>query len=193
MTTRFHLVRHGPTHAKCMVGWTDIPADLSDHKRLAKLTDTLPQDALVISSDLSRASATADSIVGHRNRLPHSHALREMNFGTWEMRSWAEIDADTPEQIRAFWDTPGDIAPPKGESWNMLCTRVNHQMDYLAQTYAGADIIVVGHFGQILCQIQRAGGLTAIQAFSHKIDNLSVSQISHDKGTWDLHHINQIL
>ena len=31
--TRFWLVRHGPTHAKTMVGWTDLPADLSARLR----------------------------------------------------------------------------------------------------------------------------------------------------------------
>ena len=60
--SRIFWVRHGPTHAKAMVGWTDLPADLSDAARLARLTDHLPSDALVISSDLSRAAATADVI-----------------------------------------------------------------------------------------------------------------------------------
>lgn len=191
MTTRFHLVRHGPTHAQCMVGWSDIPADLSDYVQLKHLSSALPQDALVISSDLMRATKTADAIVNTRTRLPHNSDLREMNFGTWEMRRWAEIDAETPDLIRSFWETPGDVAPPQGESWNMLCARVNRQMDHLAHTHINTDIIVVGHFGQILCQIQRAGGFTPTQAFSHKINNLSVSQITHDQGTWSLCSINQ--
>jgi len=34
MTTLW-LVRHGPTHAKAMIGWTDLPADLSDAGAIA--------------------------------------------------------------------------------------------------------------------------------------------------------------
>ncbi|MCX8953857.1 histidine phosphatase family protein, partial [Ruegeria sp. NA] len=37
--TRLHLVRHGPTHAKTMVGWSDLPADLSDTAALRRLHD----------------------------------------------------------------------------------------------------------------------------------------------------------
>jgi alpha-ribazole phosphatase len=35
--TRFWLVRHGPTHAKAMVGWSDLPADLSDTAALSRV------------------------------------------------------------------------------------------------------------------------------------------------------------
>ncbi len=59
--SRIWLVRHGPTHAKGMVGWTDLPADLSDGAALARLNAHLPQ-VPVISSDLTRAVATADAL-----------------------------------------------------------------------------------------------------------------------------------
>ncbi|NIZ13957.1 histidine phosphatase family protein [Phaeobacter sp. HF9A] len=193
MITRFHLVRHGPTHARSMVGWTDLPADLSDTAALARLSAALPEDALLISSDLSRAIATADAIAGARRRLPHAPELREIHFGGWELRTWREVDAEAPEHIRAFWETPGDVAPPGGESWNQLQARVSARMDALAQAHAGADIVVVGHFGQILCQVQRAARLSATEAFAHKIDNLSVTRMSVTNGRWDLGDVNQIL
>ena len=81
--TRLCLVRHGPTHAKTMVGWSDLPADLSDTAALDRLSSYLPPEALVISSDLSRAVATADAVQGARRRLGHDPDLREMNFGAW--------------------------------------------------------------------------------------------------------------
>ena len=37
--TDWWWIRHGPTHAKCMVGWVDIKADLSDKITLNKLDD----------------------------------------------------------------------------------------------------------------------------------------------------------
>ncbi len=191
--TRFHLIRHGPTHAKCRVGWSDLPADLSDTTALARLSAQLPGEAVVISSDLIRARATADAIQGDRLRLASCPSLREIHFGTWELRSWREIDAEAPAHIRAFWETPGDIAPPEGESWNALMARVSTRFDQLARDYEGQDVVVVGHFGQILCQIQRAGGLTATEAFAQKIDNLSLSRIDHGPEGWRLGMINQIL
>ena len=191
MTTRFHLLRHGPTHARAMVGWSDVPADLSDLARLERLTAILPPTAIVVSSDLSRAVATADAIQGTRRRLPHISGLREIHFGAWEMRTWAEVDAESPDHIRAFWDKPGDIAPPDGESWNALLRRVSAAMDALAQDHSGADVIVVGHFGQILTQVQRAAGLSAVEVFAQKIDNLSLTRVDHHQGSWRLGAINQ--
>ena len=35
--TDIFLIRHGPTHAKGMVGWSDLAADLSDTQALARL------------------------------------------------------------------------------------------------------------------------------------------------------------
>lgn len=175
--TRFWLVRHGPTHAKAMIGWTDLAADLSDTAALARLRAHLPADAPVISSDLARAIATADAL-GPRPRLAHDPALREIHFGQWENRGFAEVEAESPDLIRAFWETPGDIRPPGGESWNDLGSRTWAALDRLQGQ--GSDLIVVAHFGPILAALQRAGGLSATEAFAHKIDNLSVTCLTLD-------------
>ncbi|WP_291729820.1 histidine phosphatase family protein [Leisingera sp. F5] len=190
MTARLFLVRHGPTHAKCMVGWSDLPADLSDTAALKRLSDYLPADALIVSSDLSRAVETASAIQGSRQRIPHAEALREIHFGAWELRTWAEVDAEDPDRIRAYWETPGDVTPPGGESWNQACNRVNAAIDGLINANQGRNLIVVGHFGQILTQIQRAELLTSEEAFSHRIDNLSVSEIILGSAGWQTGSIN---
>ncbi|MGQ0611438.1 MAG: histidine phosphatase family protein [Paracoccaceae bacterium] len=171
--SRLWLVRHGPTHARAMVGWTDLAVDLSDPAALARLNAHLPL-APVISSDLSRAVHTADALTG-RPRLPHDADLREIHFGAWEMRGFAEIEAESPDHIRAFWDDPGDVRPPGGESWNQLCARVAAALDRLSHL---PEVIVVAHFGPILAAIQMAGRLSAKDAFAHRIDNLSVSTIT---------------
>ena len=173
--TRFWLVRHGPTHAKTMVGWTDLPADLSDTAALARLSAYLPKAAPVISSDLIRAVATADAL-GSRPRLPHDPALRELHFGQWETRAFAEIEAESPDHIRAFWETPGDIRPPGGECWNDLAARTWAALDRLQGT--APDIIIVAHFGPIVAALQRAKTLSPEAAFSHRIDNLSVTSLT---------------
>ncbi|MBD3680146.1 MAG: histidine phosphatase family protein [Rhodobacteraceae bacterium] len=187
--TTFWWIRHGPTHARGMVGWTDVPADLSDHVTLNRLDLALPQEAPVISSDLTRAIATADAIAGERPRLPHDSNLRELHFGAWETRRHDEVDAESPDLIRAFWDQPGTVRAPGGESWNDLRTRVDAAVDRLALEHAGGHVIVVAHFGAILSQVQRARGITPREAFAQKIDNLSLTRIAHD-GAWHLGEVN---
>lgn len=188
--TRFWWVRHGPTHAKTMIGWTDRPADLSDHAALARLSAHLPNGAPVISSDLVRAVATADAIIGARPRLPHDPDLRELHFGAWEDRSFADIDAETPDLIRAFWEQPGPTRAPGGEGWHDLSARVTRAADRLIGT--APDVVVVAHFGAILCQIERATGQTTTEVFAQTIDNLSVTVVIHDAGRWHVGPINHL-
>ncbi|SDC49700.1 histidine phosphatase family protein [Ruegeria marina] len=191
--TRLHLVRHGPTHAKSMVGWSDLPADLSDTGLLTRLSGHLPADALVVSSDLIRAADTASAIQGNRPRLPNRPGLREINFGAWELRRYAEIEADDPVRARAYWETPGDVSPPGGESWHQVCARVNAEVDALTALHPGTDLIVVGHFGMILTQLQRALAISAEQVFSHRIDNLSVTEITWSPDGWSIGRINHLV
>ncbi|MEM7317620.1 MAG: histidine phosphatase family protein [Pseudomonadota bacterium] len=188
--TRLFLVRHGPTHAKFMVGWSDLPADLSDSAALGRLSGYLPKNAIVVSSDLSRAADTASAIQGDRLRLPHQRDLREIHFGDWELRRHADIEAEDPERIRAYWEFPGDVRPPNGESWNEVCERVNTAIDDLILRHGHQDLVVVGHFGMILTQVQRALHLDANEAFAHRIDNLSVTQISRAQNGWEVGVIN---
>jgi alpha-ribazole phosphatase len=187
--TRLWWVRHGPTHQKTFVGWRDVPADLTDHPRLARLSAHLPMGARLISSDLARARATADAIATGRHRLPHDAALREFNFGDWDGKHFTEVAESHPTLSRQYWEDPGDHAPPGGESWNMVAARVNAAVDGLLASRP-ADIIIVAHVGVILTQVQRALGLTAHQALAHKIDNLSVTQLVHAGGRWRAAIIN---
>lgn len=189
--TRLFMVRHGPTHAKTFVGWSDLPADLSDTAALARLDAHLPQDGVVISSDLIRASATADAIQNKRTRLPHDPDLRELNFGDWELKAFTDIENNDPERARAYWDNPGEVRPPNGESWNDARSRVDRVIDRLLETHSGRDLIVVAHFGVILTQVQRALNIGGYETFGHRIDNLSVTEIgTHPQ--WTAMHINHI-
>lgn len=170
---RIWFVRHGPTHRRDLVGWSDLPADLSDTAALARLAAFLPS-APIISSDLSRAVTTADAIQRARPRLPHAAGLREINFGDWELKSAAEIEAEHPELGRAYWDDPITIRPPGGETLDEVAARVATVLDPLADL---PDLIVVAHFGVIISQLHRALGGPVRNALAHRIDNLSVTEI----------------
>lgn len=186
-------VRHGPTHAKGMVGWTDLPADLSDDAALKRLNAHLPDQALVVSSDLSRAVATADKLAAPgRDRLAHTPAIRELNFGDWEGHEFAEIAKSDPEISRAYWSDPGDTAAPGGESWNETAGRVAGFVADINANHQGRDIIAVAHFGVILTQLQAAGRLSARSALSFKIDNLSVTRLEFLDPGWRIHGVNQL-
>lgn len=166
-----YLVRHGPTHQRTFCGWRDVPADLSDHAQVARLSAFLPPDATFVSSDLLRARQTADAIADGRQRLPDYPGLREFNFGQWEGRHWSEL----PEaESRAYWDEPGETAPPGGESWNAAAARITQAVDQVRAQTEG-PLVIVAHFGVILTQIARAAGISPKAALSYEVDPLSVT------------------
>lgn len=185
-------VRHGPTHAKTFVGWRDLPADLSDKRALARLNRYLPQGAVLVSSDLIRASATADMLAGGRERMAHEADLREFNFGAWDGKHFTEVAKSHPRLSRDYWEKPGDVAAPGGESWNAVAARVSAAVDRLRAAHPGRDIVLVAHVGVILTQVQRALGISAYQALAHKIDNLSVTRLTEAGGLWQAGVINHI-
>jgi len=188
--TRLWWVRHGPTHEKAMVGWRDVPADLSDRAALARLDAHLPREAVLVSSDLSRAAATADVLAHGRQRLPHHPGLRELHFGEWDGRTWDDVARSQPELSFAYWDDPGDHRPPGGESWNEAAARISAATDALIHDHAGRDLVLVAHFGAILTQLQRALGCSGVKVLGHRIENLSVTRIDLGPDGWRVVTIN---
>lgn len=183
-------VRHGPTHAKTMIGWTDLPADLSNHRQIARVRSHLPHDASLVTSDLRRATETAHAIFPEKQSEVRTPDLREIHFGAWEGRSHKDVEEEDRDRIFAFWDQPGDIAPPGGESWNGFRARVDGFVD---NWHAAGSVVAVAHLGVIVSQIQRALDLPAREAFAHKIDNLSVTHLTlNSDRTWHVRAINHI-
>lgn len=189
--TTWWWVRHGPTHEKAILGWRDVPADLSDLPALERLRDFLPTEALVVSSDLVRASATAAAIAGPRRRLPDTPLLREFNFGDWDGLRHADVADRDPQRSRDYWESPGDVAPPGGESWNQCAARVRRFVDRVNGAHRGADIVAVAHIGVIMTQIERASGWPPARVIGHRIDNLSVTRLrAGDR--WHVDFINHL-
>ncbi len=189
MVRRLLLVRHGPTHQTAFTGWRDVPADLSDTASVARMHDWLPHNAPIISSDLKRSVATADAIEGNRTRLPHDADLREFDFGTWDGLDFPTATARDPDLSRAFWDAPGDAAPPLGESWNAVTARVSAAVELHMSSHDG-DLIIVAHLGAILCQIGAVTGQSPKQMITQTIDPLSVSELRLEPSGWVLAAIN---
>ena len=157
-----------------------------------RLSNHLPDEALIISSDLIRCITTADAISANRTRLPHNPQLRELHFGSWDGVHFSEVSEKHPELSRAYWETPGPHAPPGGESWDEAAHRVHTATQHLSRKYAGQHIIAVAHFGVILTQVQMALGVSAASVLAHKIDNLSVTDITWTNGTGQVGTINHL-
>ena len=79
----------------------------------------------ILCSDLKRCQLLAEAIAARLGLFAEPDPVwRELSFGTWENRTWSDIQAREP-QLFSEWMTNFDtVAPPAGESFEQLQARV---------------------------------------------------------------------
>jgi len=135
-----HLIRHPPPKVAEGVcyGATDVPAEAPE-PFAARLRAELPPGLPLWSSPLQRCRELATAL---HPRPVFDERLREMHFGAWEGRAWADIPRDELDAWAA--DVDGYI-PPGGESARQLQRRA---LDFVA-TLKVAEAALVTHAGVI--------------------------------------------
>jgi len=124
-----------------LLGHSDIPATpagIAACRAAALITGP----AMIVSSDLSRASACAVA-AGETLALPIrlDRRWRELDFGAWDSRHPRDLDAGA---LARFWADPDTAPPPGGERWSALTARVGAAIPALAD-----GTLVVTHAGAI--------------------------------------------
>ncbi|MFI6781976.1 bifunctional RNase H/acid phosphatase [Micromonospora sp. NPDC050276] len=173
--TRLILVRHGETaytEQRRYSGRGDVP--LSERGRAqarataARVAELAPSVAAVLSSPLSRCTATAASIAGALGDVPvrTEDDLIECDFGQWEGRTFAEVREQWPGQMDAWLASPR-IAPPGGESFTHVAERAHRVIAGLLTAYPGETVVVVSHVSPIKLVLRDA--LAAGDGFLHRL------------------------
>ena len=182
--TRWWWIRHAPVpgYAGRLYGQTDLDCDTSDAVRFQALAASLPKGAVWVTSHLCRTHQTAEAICRHgaeSGPMLSEPALAEQAFGTWQGMTWDEIrDAHGPAHAE-FWTSPGERAPPGGESFLDMVNRVAGVVGRLTAQHAGRDIVAVAHAGSIRAAVAHALGLAPALGLSLQIDNLSLTRLDH--------------
>lgn len=186
-----YWVRHAPSLGGGLAGWRDVPADLSDRGALSRLSQTLPGEAVLVSSSLQRAKATADAIADGRRRLPDVPALKEWHYGAWEGLTADQIAHRDPVLSRRFWTDPASATPPGGESWAAFRARVGRGISELLATPGARPIIAVAHHGVILAALQRATGQAPASLLPFSIAPLAITHLQAlGPGQWRVISVN---
>ncbi len=174
---RWWWVRHAPTAdaAGRLVGRLDHEADLGDTEAIAALARTLPAGAAWITSPLARARATAAALGREDGMLEPD--FREQDFGTWEGALYSQLEAEGGEPWRDFWADPGHRAPPDGESFAAVMSRVAVAVARHSQAPRDGDIVCVCHAGVIRAALAQALDLDPSKALSFAVGALSCTRI----------------
>jgi probable phosphoglycerate mutase len=162
--TTIHLVRHGETDWNRDLRWqghSDVPLNERGREQARELADNLSDAGLsaVYASDLSRAAETAQ-IVADRLSLPLriDAGLREIDVGSWEGFTLAEITARSPGAVTR-WDEQGEHGWEHGESHTAMMVRVRDAIRSIADRHEGEEVLVVSHGGPIRALRALAAGL----------------------------------
>ena len=194
---RIIFVRHGQTVFNIesrYQGHTD--AELSDlgRRQAIRAAERLKEEKIdaVYSSDLSRASETAQAVARFHN-LPvqTDERLRECAFGDWEGLTVSQIAEIHPELYENYRRDSVTHRAPNGERLEALQERVVRAISDIAERHPEATVAAVVHGGPIRAFLCHALG-TPLETFRKiKLDNCGITILSlASDGGWFLEALN---
>ena len=149
------LLRHGETAYNAQrryQGKSDIPLSARGKARL-RAADFAPD--VVFVTALCRTAQTAAAVFPHARQIVVP-ALREMDFGVFEGRTYDEMKGDAA--YCAWLDSGCESACPNGESKAVFCKRVCRAFEKLAdEALARGDerLVIVAHGGTQMAALSR--------------------------------------
>lgn len=167
--TRIIAVRHGETAWNVdtrIQGHLDIPLNETGQWQARQLAQALAGEAIdaIYASDLQRAFATAQAVADATGApITPETGLRERSFGHFQGRTFAEIEAELPEDARRWRKRDPHYTPEGGESLVMLRERIERTVFALAERHPGEQVLMVAH-GGVLDVLYRLATRQEIQA-----------------------------
>jgi broad specificity phosphatase PhoE/ribonuclease HI len=187
--TTLVLVRHGVTgqtldkRFSSGLGGTD--PGLTDEGRaqvratadwLAPLAEDIDT---VVASPVRRTHESAEILAARLGRpVVTEDGLAEMEFGSWDGMTYAEIRERYPDDLDA-WLGSLDHTPGGGESFRVVQKRVLGSLDLLLEEYAGRTVLVVSHVTPIKVLVAHALGAPLESVYRMELAPGSVTVLSY--------------
>lgn len=166
MARQLILMRHAamaPEYSGRYVGSTDLPIATGQDPSIRTTARWLEGRGIgsCWCSTLHRARQTAQIVRRHVSYpIQYDDALREVDFGQWECRSFAEISLSHPQEVAQWASLPDDFAFPGGEMWPDFLARIDRVSQLLIQSPDDV-VLAITHGGVIRSLICRLLGLDA--------------------------------
>jgi probable phosphoglycerate mutase len=184
------LARHGETdwnRESRFQGHADPPLNELGRQQAAELAEALAGEELaaVYSSPLWRALETAEVVAAQHGLRPVPvEGLREVDVGSWQALTRAEVERRFPEQFRRWLDYgPGW---DDGETYEAMGERVLAALQDLAARHEGKRILALTHGGPIRAALAHADGINHAEERSRGpvIGNCFVAGFAVEDGTF---------
>ncbi|MEA2490648.1 MAG: 2,3-bisphosphoglycerate-dependent phosphoglycerate mutase [Acidobacteriota bacterium] len=181
------LVRHGETvHnvAGIAQGWNDSALSERGERQVRALAERLKSSGItaIYSSPLGRALATAE-LVAEATGLPVTvlDELREMNYGTWEGRSFLDV-RQVDEEAYQRWINDEEAACPSGESH----ADVRRRLERAFAAMNTAKPVVITHGTAIRISVTALLELPVMTARHFAQDNAAINTFFRRGERWVL-------
>ncbi len=176
------LLRHGQTPMsvqKRYAGRSDAPLTDVGLQQAAAAAKHLASAGLdvIVTSPLQRAVRTAEEIAGVTGApLVTEEGFRETDFGAWEGLTFAEVRERWPAEL-GTWLADPDAAPPGGESFAAVSTRVTAALHRLLAGRERQRILIVSHVTPIKTLVAAALLAPPAALFRMHLDVAALSEI----------------
>ena len=181
--TRIIAVRHGETAWNVdarIQGHLDVPLNGTGQwqaRRLARALAVEPP-SIIYASDLQRAHATGQAVADATGApLVVEPGLRERSFGQLEGRTFAEIEAELPEQARRWRQRDPHFAPEGGETLVQLRERIAATTHRLAAQHTGGLVVLVAHGGVLDVLYRLATGQELQAPRTWQLSNAAINRL----------------
>jgi ribonuclease H / adenosylcobalamin/alpha-ribazole phosphatase len=178
------LLRHGQTALSAerrFAGRGDIPLTDTGREQAAAAAARLAERGgidLIVTSPLQRARRTAEAVAAATGApLEVEDGLAETDFGKWEGLTFAEAAQQWPDVLPA-WLASTEVAPPDGESFAAVSTRVLAALDRLLAVPGPRTLLLVSHVTPIKTLVCQAMLAPPAAMFRLHLDVASLCEIA---------------
>lgn len=150
---RLFIVRHGQTSWNLSgrnQGRADIELDETGLAQAEEFANSFREEKidLVYSSDAKRAAATAAALAKLLGiEVETDHRLRERDYGTWEGKTRAEIEAEDGKAYAEYKTDPATKRTGGAESGIEVFARAGYFLSDLLKQHEDGNYVIVTHGG----------------------------------------------
>jgi 2,3-bisphosphoglycerate-dependent phosphoglycerate mutase len=181
--TRIIAVRHGETAWNVdtrIQGQLDLPLNDTGLWQAQRLAQALAGQEIhaIYASDLHRARDTALAVAKVAGLSVETHVgLRERHFGSFQGRTFTEIETELPDQAMRWRKRDPEFAPEGGESLLQFRARVTQTAHTLAARHPGEQVVLVAHGGVLDVLYRDATGQELQAPRTWELGNAAINRL----------------
>jgi|SRR5215469_4608555 len=150
--TKIILVRHGHVEGidpPRFRGRTELPLTKIGMRQAQQTAQRIAahwNPLSLYTSPMGRCVATGQAIselIGTRGQILED--LNDLNYGTWQGRSYEDVRAESPELFALWFASPHLVRFPRGDSLQDLVARAGDALRFVRDRHREETVVMVGH------------------------------------------------